>query len=259
MSKLAASLRDRKIGFDMIHLDVSCLVGYEIKIYSKQFPGRELRSKVLSTHGLEITADSGRNCRLIDNLVNQQKVILQFPYKGQDLAVRAQLKRSNGGQCRFVVDKHIVPLSQRKHHRLNLRLAVQLAAYPILTYGHRDLSNLRWIATDSVNVSSGGMMVNLPGFLEREVYILIHINWDESHFPPLVLGGVRHCFQADDGQFMAGIEFIIKEVGQKLFAPDRLRELPPTVLDYTSKQREKLNRKFLLWNPEEKDQNRSSR
>ena len=100
------------------------------------------------------------------------------------------------------------------------------------------------MATNSVNVSSGGLMVTIPSFLEKDVYLLINIDIEDDLFPPLILGQVRHCFQLDNGQFQIGIEFVVQEIGQKLFSAARRDELPSALFRYTRLQRDKLNRKL---------------
>ncbi len=257
MSASVNCLNNGPIGIEVVSLDVSRLVGYEIKIYTEQFPGKELASRVVSAEAREIAVDSGSSFGLIGNLISPQQVILQFPYKGQDIVVRAQLRRTHGGQCHLIVEERMIPLSRRQHHRINRLLPVKLATYPVVSYGRRELSSLRWIATQTINVSSGGVMISIPSFLEKGIYLLIHIDCEEISLPPLLLGRVCHCYQTDKGQFRAGIEFIVKEIGQKLFPPARLRELPQTVLNYTSKQREKLNKDILALESKEKDSDRS--
>ena len=99
MSAQATVSADGKTGSEAVFVDVSRLVGYEIKMYTEQLPGKQLCCKVVSALGQKITVDSGGAFGVIGNLVSPQKVILQFPYKGQDIAVRAQLKRSCGGRA----------------------------------------------------------------------------------------------------------------------------------------------------------------
>ena len=73
---------------------------------------------------------------------------------------------------------------------------------------------------------------------------MLNIEIGDDLFPPLILGQVRHCFQLDNGQFQIGIEFIVQEIGNKLFSPARRQELPASLFRYTRLQRDKLNRKL---------------
>jgi hypothetical protein len=227
-----------------ISIDISLLVGRDIIVYTEQFPGRELKTRVVAAHDRQISVDAGSNFDWIGNLVNNQTTIVQFPYKGQEVSVKATFRRSVGGRCFFLMGDEVTPLSQRRFCRVKMKCEVRLAPFPLATHSRKNLASLRWMATSSVNISSGGMMVTVPSFLEKDVYLLLNIELEDELFPPLILGQVRHCFQLDNGQFQIGIEFIVQELGNKLFSPARRQELPTSLFRYTRLQRDKLNRKL---------------
>jgi hypothetical protein len=244
MESIVHPVTGGRIDFAAIDVDVSLLVGREIAVYSDQFPGKELRVKVVAAQERQVQVDSG-GFGHIDNMVSNQTAVLQFPYKNQDVAVRALFRRTVGGRCSFILDEKVTPLSQRRFHRLRVNRSVKLAPFPLAVHSRRNLATLRWLETDSVNISSGGLMVNVPSYLERDVYLLLHIEWDDDTFPPLMLGRVRHCLGLDNGQFQIGIEFVIQEVGVKLFSTTRRRELPVSLFKYTRLQRDRVNQKFV--------------
>ncbi|HUV31675.1 MAG TPA: PilZ domain-containing protein [Acidobacteriota bacterium] len=241
---------DEDVGFSAIRIDISRLVGREIKLFSEQFPGRELHAKVTSAYNQRISVDSGQDRGLIENLVSQQQVVAQFGYKGQEISVRARLIRTFGGKCQFVLDEDVVPLSQRRYRRVTLKRPVRLAPFPIASHSRRGLSSLRWMSTDSLNLSSGGIMIQLPSFLEQGVYLLMNVDWDVDFLPPLVLGQVKHCHSVDPGQFRIGVEFIVSELARQLFSPARRGALPGCLFGYTQLHRFKLNRKLAVLNPQ---------
>ena len=225
-------------------LELTALVGQVVKLYSRQFAGRALGGKVISAGDQRILVAPGGPLDPLTSLVNHQKVVVQFPYKGQEISVNAWLKRSDGGRCYFEFDTKVVPLSQRRFLRVPQECMVRLAAVSLKTSYRQKLGNLRWIESNTDNFSSGGVLLNVPGYLENGVTLLLNIDAREELLPPLVMGRVRYCYQDDDSGYKAGVEFLVKEVTTRLLPPPMLAKLPPVVLNYTVATREKLNRKL---------------
>ncbi|UCC43404.1 MAG: hypothetical protein JSU65_09685 [Candidatus Zixiibacteriota bacterium] len=234
--------------------DLSCLVGTEIAIFSEQFQGKSLTGRVISVQPHQITVERGDRKGPLSNLANLQSVVLRFSYKGQKVSVRARLKRSLGGTCNFILNQKATPLSQRRFLRLDLKRSVSMAAFPVATHSRRSLSSLRWVATDSVNLSSGGLLMKVPTCLQEGVYLLINVDWEQAFLPPMVLGRVCHSFQDEDGQFMVGIEFLVREESLRLLPRAARQLLPQSVFRYTLQSRSRLNRKLQLWNPDKESQ-----
>ncbi|MDZ4724402.1 MAG: hypothetical protein SGI97_10960 [candidate division Zixibacteria bacterium] len=230
------------IGFDAARLDVSRLVGHFLIMYSEQFPGKELVTKVLSTQQRMLLIDSSGNQGLIDSLVNNQTVVVKFTYKEQLVSIRAHLKRSGGGRCYLVLDDRITPLTQRRFQRIPLVTSVKLAAIPKISYSQKGLSHLRWMETESINFSSGGLLISIPSFLEKTVNLLVNFEVENETFPSLVLAHVRHCYHIEHGRYQAGIEFLTRDLVEKQFPADRLRTFPAAVLEYTAQLRDIINR-----------------
>ncbi len=239
-------------------LELTRLVGQSVKLYSKQFPGRTLRSKVLSAGNHRILVKSGGPSDLLISLVNHQKVIVQFPYKGQEISVNARLKRSDGGRCYFEFDERAVPLSQRRFLRLRRDCLVKLAAISVKANYRQKLSNLRWVESNTDNFSSGGLLLNVPGFLENGVTLLLNVDIEDDLFPPLVLGRVRYCYQDEEAGFKAGVEFLVKDMVNRLLPRSVLGQLPTIVLNYSVTAREKLNRKLQVVRPWKNEPHRST-
>jgi hypothetical protein len=233
---------NRQYDFASEKLDVSCLVGCEIKLFSPQFPGRELRTKILSATDNQLQAESGSRFDVIDNLVNQQTVVLQFPYRGEEISVKAQLRRTEGGRCHFILGDKATPLSQRRFYRVDLVSTVRMATYPLLARGTRDLGKLRWMETKSINLSSGGLAIEVPSVLDEDVYLLINVELEDLPLPKIMLGKVRHCWPLDSLRYHAGVEFVTREIACRLFSPATMRQLPASLFAYRGLDREKLNR-----------------
>lgn len=231
-------------------LDLSYLVGREINLFSDQCPGKEMRTRVVSITGRQMLVDGVGRQNAIENLVNNQHVVIQFPYKGQDVSVKAVLKRTAGGRCTFHLEEKVVPLSQRRHRRIDLATEVRLAPFPMSTFSRKNLARLRWIGTSTKNFSSGGVLLDVPGYLERDVYLLVNITLKDAVFPNLILAQVRHCHPGQENKYRVGVEFVTKEVAGRILPPTTARELPPVVFSYSVIDRERLNKMIQAWTPE---------
>jgi hypothetical protein len=227
-------------------VDLSSLVGHEITLYSEQFPGKPLRTKVVLVSNGILSVDRSGGGGMIDSLINNQKTIVQFVLKGQRISVDATLKRSGGGKCSLTLGDKLVPLSRRKFKRYGLERPVKCAILPPATIDFQRISRLRWIETDSINFSSGGILLCLPKHLTSNSYLLLNVALNEFDFPSLVIGQVRYSYAVDTFRFNIGVEFIIDDVKEKHFAPSFIKRLPSVVFEYDASRRSELNRELAV-------------
>ena len=233
--------------FPAIQLELAELVGRDIKVFSEQMPGKELRSKVLAVQSQMIQIYSGGPANLIENLVNNQNVVLQCIYRGEELSIAARFKRLGGGKCHLYLEEKVKPLSQRRFRRVTLVRPVRLAAFPLNQSARQGKGHLRWIDTDTINFSSGGAMVALPSGLDRRSCLLMSLDLQDIKFPSLILATVCHAAQVDLGSFRTGVEFVVREQSVELLPQTRRRDLPGAVFDYSIADRDRLNREISTW------------
>lgn len=235
-------------GVAAVGLDFSHLVGRQIAVFSEQFPGKRMTTKVLAYAEGELLVNTAGEDGLIDSLVDRQTLIVQFPYKGQQISVRVKIKRTQAGRCYFVLGTQVVPLNQRRFERISLVRPVNLAPLPALATSKLDIAKLRWMQTETVNFSSGGALINMSSFIQQNMFMLVHLDMPkEDMLPSLLLAQVRHCYQAELAAFKIGVEFMIRELCARALPPDRLQQLPASVTSYTATQREKLNSVVRAW------------
>ncbi len=231
-------------GIDSSRFDFSLLVGHTLTLFSEQFPGKPLLSRFILANDREVVIDRSGSLGLIDNLVNNQKVILRVEYKGQQVAVPAMLKRSAGGTCKLNLGEKVIPLKRRRFVRVAMARPVKLAVVPLVTFDPEKLARLRWVETVTINVSPGGALIDFSSYLESSTYLLMNLALEELSFPTLVLGQVRYTLPAEIGHFQVGVEFIVREMGQGRFPRLTLKRLPSTVLEYSESKRNELNDKL---------------
>lgn len=242
MNKPATEFINTARNFAVDHLDLACLVGQPVTVYSKQLPGRPIPTHVISTGSNQLRLASDGISNPLANLVTSQRVIIQIPYRGEWLSVSARLKKTDGGQCNFVFDGPVVPLSQRKYVRVLSAFPVTMTAFSQQTLQQRPLNKLSWFQTETRNFSSGGALIEVPGAIDQDLYVLLKIDTDLEDFPSMVLGQVRYCYANEAQQTLAGIEFVVKESAEKKYPTTTLKRLPEAVMSYTAPIREKINR-----------------
>ena len=241
-------------GIDSQHFDFSTLVGREIVLFTEQFPGKRLTSRVIMVNQSVISIDRSKSSGLIDDLVNNQKVVVQFDYRGEIVSVQATMKRSSSGKCNLMLGDRIVPLVRRRFKRYELARQVKLAVVNPATFQPDGLARLRWLETDTINVSCGGVLLSLDSVLRDETYLFLNVAMQEFQLPQMMVAQVRHSHQNDGGHFHVGLEFIISEQKQNHFNHNVLKSLPAAVLDYSAGQRARVNELLInrLAQPEKK-------
>ncbi|MFH1688308.1 MAG: hypothetical protein ABIE70_12405 [bacterium] len=216
---------------------LSMIVGRLVWIFSEQFPGEPLATRAIDAKGRVISVDRGGAQKRIDNLVHNQKVTVQFDYKGEKLSVRARLKRSGGGRCQLIFDANAIALTRRCFQRMDVVWPARLAVLPVSSFRADKIAHLRWLQTDTINFSSGGVLIEMSSYLTPDTILLINFEQECLDFPALIAGRVRHCEQRHPGRFLAGIEFIVDEQKLLLLPPMTVRAMPRVVFEYNIKKR----------------------
>jgi len=236
-----------EVTFDTEKLDLSSLVGRPIVVYSEQFPGKPLKTRIIECSGQTISLDRGGAERNVDNLVNNQRVTIKFEYKGQTITAEALLKRHGGGKCRVMMGEKAIPLVRRRFYRAKLNLIARLAVLHAPSFHASKLKKLRWIEAESADISGGGILLDLTSRLEADTKLFVSVEHDKFEFPALMLGTVRHCSQPVTGHFYTGVEFLTPESAREAVPEATLAALPKTVLQFTSQLRAELNRQLISW------------
>jgi hypothetical protein len=230
------------VEIDLSRFEFATLVGREVTVYSEQFQGRPLMTRVTSTSNGALTIDKSGCNGAIDSLVHNQPIVLQIDYKGQKIAVHAQLKRGSGGKCTVVLGEKVSPISRRRFFRAPVEVPVRLAILPASAFDAQKLAKLRWIETNSINFSAGGVMLKLHSGLDSRSCLILNAVPPGIAFPSLVLARVRHCFPVEGNLFHVGIEFLTKEAMVNTVPSSTLRYLPPPIQDFNTSARVRLDR-----------------
>jgi len=244
-----------KTEIDTAQLDLSQLVGYEIVIFSEQFPGKKLTSKILSSSDKEVTIGRSGSGGLVDHLVNRQNIYAQFEYRGQRVAVRGMVRRTRGGKCTIILESQMVPLLRRQFNRMAIDSPVRLAVVPTSGFNSVKLEKLRWLETRTLNVSGGGAMLTHSCQLGESTCLLVNMNIENAAFPPLMTACVRHSSPNGMGSYRVGIEFVIKETYRKTTPPGAVSQVPAAALRYSSDTRARMNEQITSLMQEQGDNN----
>ena len=239
-------------------LDLSTLVGHDLTIFSRQFPGKALQSKIVVVTANSLSVDRSGSGGQIDSLVNNQRVTVNLNYKNQPISVSAVLKRSSGGRCNILLDDKVTVLTRRRFQRANLLRPAKFAVIPTMTANGGQIPKLRWLASSTRDISSGGALLQLTSILEARAYLLINIDLEDFPLPSLIIGQVRYTFSTDGGKIATGVEFIVKEDKDKHSSVGIIGKLPPVVFEYSSTLRERVNEKIKAW-MHESDSNNNAR
>ncbi|HOD65165.1 MAG TPA: hypothetical protein PKM94_00600 [candidate division Zixibacteria bacterium] len=227
--------------------DLSTLVGRKVTLYAEQFPGKPLTSRVTVAAGKAITIDRSGHAGLIANLVNNQRVVLQIVYKGEPVSVSAVLRRTEGGGCRIYLGDTVTPLRRRRFCRVPIACPFRLAALPIARLAPTGLSRLRWLETETVNLSGGGALIVFTSVLEPRTYLFVNVGGPELGFPSLLLGQVRHSSAVETGRWHVGLQFIAREDRNGHLPFPTVRPMPGSVFALDQRMQREIERKLIAW------------
>jgi hypothetical protein len=238
---------EQPLQLDLTTLDLASQVGKDIIIHSEQFHGKPLKSRITATHENSFAIDRGGSGGMVDNLVHNQIVTAQIEYKGEPLALRAQLKRNQGGKCILILQNKVIPLARRRFMRIQSNGVARLAVCPTVNFDPSRMNRLRWLETPAENVSSGGARISLPNTIEARTFLFINLMVEELELPALLMGVVRHCHRLGNGSYSIGIEFIVREERHHHFSATLTRRLPQAVFQYSSVDRDMENQRLITW------------
>ncbi|HOP05787.1 MAG TPA: PilZ domain-containing protein [candidate division Zixibacteria bacterium] len=233
--------------FNTALLDLSTMVGRSVTVHSEQFPGRPLATRVIEARENSLTLDRGGAERSIDTLVSNQQIALCFQYKGEEITVAALLKRTSGGRCRIFLDDKALPLMRRRFIRVRMSFPVRMAVMAGPAFHPKKLKNMRWMETESVNLSGGGLLLDLSSRLEKGTKLFVNLALDQFEFPVLMIGCVRHSIQPETGHFYTGVEFLTDMQARVEVPENILKLLPPAVFEFTAPKRAEMNQALIAW------------
>jgi len=157
---------------------------------------------------------------------------MRFDYRGEPVAVRGTLKRSQVGKCNIVLEEKAKPLTPRKFKRFTISVPAKMAKLTISIFDKNKIAKLRWLESRTSNLSAGGILLELIGYLEPESFLVLNMAIEDMPFPPLVLGQIIYCLKSDNLCYRTGVEFMTKEICRRIFEPAVFKKLPNAVLEY---------------------------
>lgn len=222
-------------------IDFSELVGREIEMRTEQFPGKSLTSKVLSITGDNIVIDRSGPEGLIDNLIHNQEVEVLVNYRGEPVIFNSKIAIPSKGKLRIAVAEELFPVTNRKFERIEIHQEVRLTYFDDISIVTTRLNKLKWIETKTVNISGGGMLVEIPVNLTADFYMILNLGLEGVDLPDLMVGSVRHSRPAMASLFHIGVEFITRECYRQKLPKSLVRNLPQKLFEFDNKSRDNLD------------------
>ncbi len=245
--------KDMKNKMSSNDLELSTLVGREVLVLSSLFKNNSLYSKVVMVHDNIISLDWGHENDEVVQITKDQEIVVQFDYKGQRLSAKAKLFKTTSGRYNIVLNETVIPLSRRMFKRYNCKYQVRCAIFPIQRIAESNISKLRWLQVEAINISSGGILLPIPSKITDNTYLLLNVDIDNPYLPNLVIGQVKHALSTNNYNYQVGTQFILHEHKENYFSSLTLKKIPSKALEYTIKTRNLFD-KFLLKNLSEREE-----
>lgn len=242
---MAVLTKNNRIGKNIssaISSNLPSLVGKNIDLISEQFKGKPLTSRVVLVNDMTITIDKSIDTDQLDKLSNNQEIIVQFDFNGQRISVNGVFYRTLNRRYNIELGDKLVPLSRRRYVRYRKSHQIKCATMPTMGFSHSKMSRLRWLETESINISSGGTLMMMPANLAKNTYLIMNLKAEEIGFPNLLIAQVKHSTPADGFNYNVGVEFIVNEHKEKHFPLLTIRRLSPNAFQFDTSRRVKIEK-----------------
>ncbi|MEW5924017.1 MAG: PilZ domain-containing protein [Candidatus Zixiibacteriota bacterium] len=223
-------------------IDSSELVGHQVQMRTDQFPGKILTTRIVGVSGGKLLMDRSGSSGLVGDLIHNQNVEVHLSYKGEPVVFCSKIAVPHKGKLQIPLADTIFPIVNRAFQRIDLEMDVNLACFDSANIAMVRLNRLRWFKTKTINLSAGGLLVELPLNLSEEYYMIVNLGIPEVDIPDLIVGRVRHCRPGRDNHFYAGVEFVIREYCHDTVPKSMIRNLPEKLFAFDKKSRENLDK-----------------
>ena len=238
--------QDEKVILHKAGVNFSDLVGREIRLRTEQFQNQVLKTRVLAISDNSFVIDRSGSSGLVDQLIPNQKVEVEFTYKGQLAGFDAKIVSPHEGRIVIPIAGEIVPKNARQFARYCLESEVQLALFDEHNISAARLNKLKWLKTNTTNLSGGGMLVLIPGIITNDCFMILHLPLNGIDLPKLIVGRTRYFLPGQAGKNQVGVEFITKEDRQTKLPKTIIRNLPEKLFEYDAGWRRKLSRHLAI-------------
>jgi c-di-GMP-binding flagellar brake protein YcgR len=218
-------------------IDYSRLVGREVKIRTEQFPGKLLSARVVAFTEKNLVIDRSGSSGLINDLINHQPVEVSFEYKGEPVVFSSKICIPRQGRLQIPIASDVRPQVRRQFLRLEVPSNIRLTFFDDTNISSVRLSKLKWLETNAINISGGGILIGLPLFFPKDNYMILHIDLSEIIIPQLMVGRIRHKQKGDNNLTNVGVELVIREDCSEKLPNSLLRNLPLKLFDFDEKTR----------------------
>jgi len=222
-------------------IDHSEFMGRELKLHTGQFPNRTLTTRIVAVNGRNLMIDRSGSGGLVDDLINNQEIEVSLSYRGEPVIFKSKIAVPKKGRLIIPLAENVFPQLRRAFERVSIIKDVKLTYFDNVSISSARLNKLKWIETESVNISGGGILVEVPANLGDDYFMILHLELEGIEIPRLLVGRIRHCQLRGTHQFCAGVEFMIKENYREKLPKNLLRNLPASLFDFNDDFRRRID------------------
>ncbi len=180
-----------------------------IQLFSDQFPAEAIPVRVIEQHGQLLVLEAIGDSMRLQSLVSNRSVVAIMSEDGDAVSYTATFKRMSGGLATIKYDKSNL-LTRRHFERLDTKAELRFASIPTNQINQSRLSRLRWMKTETRDISAGGVLFTSETELTAGNTLLLSLSIADVSFPSLLAGEVKHC-RADEDEFLVGMRFMTNE------------------------------------------------
>ncbi|MEE9442122.1 MAG: PilZ domain-containing protein [candidate division Zixibacteria bacterium] len=211
-------------------------------------------AKILSVDDNQLQINLPKNIDGNGYLRTSARVLVNFVLNGVLYESGADYIADNNAARILIIDSDIIKANRRLTQRLPLIIETVYTPISDLSMSSGQFSHLRWKKCQTVDFSSGGILLSTSLQADVGSYFLLNLEIDMLAGPLFVFGQVRWSAKLGYGKSgcSCGIMFITADNLHNHFSRQARTALPPIMLAFTNQKQQELG-KYLTKISEKKD------
>lgn len=214
-----------------------------IKLSNPNSANSVYTAKILSVNDNQLQINLPKNIDGNGYLRTSTRVLVNFVLNGILYESGAEYDADNNSARVLTIDEDIDEANRRLADRLPLKIETTYTAISDLSMSSGQFSHLRWKRCQTVDFSSGGILLSTSLQPDVGSYFLLNLEIEMFSGPLFVFGQVRWSAKSGYGKSgcSCGIMFIPADDLHAHFSQQSMANLPPMMLAFTAKRQQKLD------------------
>lgn len=220
------------------------LVQQDITIYCpRDHTRRVYTARVLTVEDLSLRVSLPRHVTGNGYLRTSAEIMVNFVIGGRLYEAPADYRADDQHSREVILVGDIVAATRRRFARIPLQMQAGYVPVSDLSLSRRQFANLRWKQCRTLDLSGGGILMQIPFQAPVNSYLLMNIEIPTFGGPQFIFGQVRWFGISDISRtlYLCGVKFIPMEKLESHFSGRALSDLPDILMQFDTKKQKELD------------------